>query len=188
MRLTDRVSTGDCRSSGGFTLIEILVSLAILGMIVVAVARLFEESTVAWDSGWRRAEVMMTGRAIVDFVAREASVAVDDSAQGGPRPDMDSFWMSEGTNAYGEISYALGGGVQRDVRNEGGALVDSGHLVEDSSGLQIDAFAVRFLPQTGAPRYADVSVRVRTMDKSRNEARTFKTRAALMNRDCYRYE
>lgn len=63
---------------GGFTLLELLVSMVILGVIVVVCGRIFEQSTVVWDSGTRKAELNLTGRAVVDAMAQEISHAVDD--------------------------------------------------------------------------------------------------------------
>ena len=65
---------------GGFTLLELLVSMVILGIIVVICGQIFDQSTVAWDSGSRKAELNLTGRAVVDLVAQEISHAVDDGA------------------------------------------------------------------------------------------------------------
>ncbi len=65
-------------SRSGFTLLELLVSMVILGVIVVICGRIFDQSTVAWDSGSRKAELNLTGRAVVDLMAQEISQAVDD--------------------------------------------------------------------------------------------------------------
>jgi len=53
--------------------------MAILLVIVMLTTRIFHQATVAWESGARKAELDMTGRSIVDFIARELEQAVCDS-------------------------------------------------------------------------------------------------------------
>jgi prepilin-type N-terminal cleavage/methylation domain-containing protein len=63
---------------GGFTLIELLVAMAILVVITLIVAKIFQQAGVAWDTGTRKAESMMAGRAVSDFIAQQLSRAVPD--------------------------------------------------------------------------------------------------------------
>lgn len=67
------------RVSGGFTLLEIMVAISILLMIVMMMAAMFDNSVKAWDSGRRKTEMSMEGRAVVNFMAHELSQAVADS-------------------------------------------------------------------------------------------------------------
>ena len=46
----------------GLTLIELLVAMSILAIIVLAVAQIFQQSTVAWESGYRRTRTAMVRR------------------------------------------------------------------------------------------------------------------------------
>ena len=66
--------------SSGFTLLELLVSMVILMVIVLSTTKIFNASTVAWDTGSRKAEVNMTGRSVADFLAQEISQAVYDGS------------------------------------------------------------------------------------------------------------
>lgn len=167
----------------GFTLIEIMVALAILSVIVIAISRLFEESTVAWDSGWRRAELMMTGRAILDFIGTEAAMAADDSPMGGAVPTAGGFWVRDGTNAYYLVAYDDSGGIRRRVNNGPWRP-----LVENNPPeYEIDNFDVNFLPPLD-PTYVEITFSIHTLDKARDETRVFTTRRYLVNRDQYRYE
>lgn len=62
----------------GFTLVELLVAMAILAIIILLMAQLFTGSTKAWDLGMNHAEQNMTGRSLMDFMVREISQAVAD--------------------------------------------------------------------------------------------------------------
>ena len=167
----------------GFTLIEILVSLAILGVIVVSIASLFDQSTVAWDSGLRRSQAMMTGRAILDFAATEAALAMDDSnLSGGSVPSMNNMLVLEGTNEMADISYTPpGSGIER-TRN-----TDTSDLIENGDDISIEDFSIDF-GGGQPPRYADIAVTVQTSDKGRDEDRDFETRVYLWNHNRYRYD
>jgi prepilin-type N-terminal cleavage/methylation domain-containing protein len=63
----------------GFTLIELLAAMTILLIIVMIVAQLFQQARVMWDTGMRRSEMNMEGRAVADFMAQELSMAVRGS-------------------------------------------------------------------------------------------------------------
>ncbi len=65
--------------SAGFTLIEILVAMAILMVIVLMMATLFHSSTNAWDNGMRQAEISLEARAVMNMIQRDLSQAVADS-------------------------------------------------------------------------------------------------------------
>jgi len=67
------------KSPSGFTLIELLVSMTILVVITLMVARIFQQAGVAWNTGSQKAEKMMAGRAVSDFLAQQLSHAVSDT-------------------------------------------------------------------------------------------------------------
>lgn len=65
-------------ASGGFSLLELLVAMAIFVMIVLMMSTIFHQSGIAWDSGTRRAQNGMTARAVLGFMARELMEAVGE--------------------------------------------------------------------------------------------------------------
>jgi len=152
------------RRRRGFTLLELLVAISILSIIVVAVAKLFEQSTVAWDRGTRRAESMMIGRAIVDHLATKAALATSN--------ESDTVWSTlEGTN--GVDTYT----------------VVEGDMFQDSGSIKMTAPpTVTFDSGTVPPTYADVSVTIQVLDKGEIDTWEFTTRVYLVNRDRYRHE
>jgi prepilin-type N-terminal cleavage/methylation domain-containing protein len=68
---------------GGFTLLELLVSVSILVMIVMMMSGLLFQSRVAWGSGLRSARLNMQGRAAIDFLANELAQAIVDTNLAG---------------------------------------------------------------------------------------------------------
>jgi prepilin-type N-terminal cleavage/methylation domain-containing protein len=62
--------------NGGFTLVELLAAMTILVIITLIVSKMFQQASVSWDTGTRKAETNMKGRAVVDFIARELSEAI----------------------------------------------------------------------------------------------------------------
>lgn len=67
------------KSQSGFSLIEVLVASAILIVIVMMLAMLFQHTSHAWRIGVRRAGAYMQIRAVVGAIQRDASAAVDES-------------------------------------------------------------------------------------------------------------
>lgn len=62
-----------------FTLVELLVSMAVLSIIIVAIAGLSNSTAQIWSGGERTVENNQTGRAVLEIIARELSQAVVSS-------------------------------------------------------------------------------------------------------------
>lgn len=61
----------------GFSLIEVLVAMTILVVIVLIVARVFQQTGLAWSIGLRRANTQASTRAVVGSLSRDLASAVD---------------------------------------------------------------------------------------------------------------
>lgn len=61
------------RRIAGFTIVELLASVAILIIMVLALARVFGASSMAWRNGNKRIESNNSGRTAIEFMARELS-------------------------------------------------------------------------------------------------------------------
>jgi prepilin-type N-terminal cleavage/methylation domain-containing protein len=165
----------------GFTLIELLVAMAILAILVVAVTQLFYQGTVAWESGHRRTQTAMVGRAIAGYVVEDVSLAVWDDVTLYPQPPSSgsnpTFASLDGTNGLIDVvDYTFAGG---DLSRNGVPLYKSTDL------LEITGFNVEF-DLTNA--MAEVMVRVITRDKGRDEERAFLARTLLVNRNRYVFD
>lgn len=66
------------RTKAGFTLIEILAAVAILGLMALFLGRIFSESSRIWKLGSKRVESNGTGRSAIEFLSREIGTAVAD--------------------------------------------------------------------------------------------------------------
>ena len=82
----------------GFTLLEILVAMAILAIIILMLSQVFHQSRVAWDTGTRKTELNMEGRAVISLMAQELAQAVADGSRGYYTNDIQNnddkivFW------------------------------------------------------------------------------------------------
>lgn len=80
--------------------------MAILMIITLIVARIFQQASMSWETGLRRTEALMSGRAVANFMARELSRAVPDpsGAPFGISGTPMTFWvLDEATAATGAI-------------------------------------------------------------------------------------
>lgn len=134
-----RESRRQRRGISGFTLVEMLVSMAILGLIVLLMGRIFSESSDAVKQGLKSSDQNLNGRVILDYIARELRQAmVDDNLTITVEPsNKDPYDLGEGLND--EVTFATIGGTNREVeiiryyiseknRKIGGASVDSYRL------------------------------------------------------------
>ena len=64
-------------SRAGFSMIEVLVAATILTIIVMMLGMLFQQTSLAWRTGSRRAEAYMQVRSAIGAIQRDASAAVD---------------------------------------------------------------------------------------------------------------
>jgi prepilin-type N-terminal cleavage/methylation domain-containing protein len=100
----------------GFTLIEIIVAMTILVVIMVIMAQLFHQSSVAWDGGLRQVEMSMEGRSALNLMAGELSHALADDllrcSIGGPGGEIQFYTTVEpdATNrSVSQVRYMLVG-------------------------------------------------------------------------------
>ncbi|MBI2440122.1 MAG: prepilin-type N-terminal cleavage/methylation domain-containing protein [Lentisphaerae bacterium] len=59
-----------------FTLIEVLVAMAVLAVLLLMAANVFQGSSTAWLIGTQKADMNTSARAALDFMARELASAV----------------------------------------------------------------------------------------------------------------
>lgn len=64
-------------SRSGFSLIEVLVAMAILTVIVMVVAGIFQQTSLAWSLGLRRSNAQSAVRAVVGAISRDLASIVD---------------------------------------------------------------------------------------------------------------
>ena len=72
------MNTHSTSRRSGFSLVEVLAAMAVLSVIVLIVARLFADSSNAWDAGTRRMDNNLIGRSALEFIAREMSQSIAD--------------------------------------------------------------------------------------------------------------
>ena len=66
----------------GFTIIELLAAVAILGILVAMMGKVFADASKAWKLGTESATDSATGRAIMDLIVRDLSAGVADDLLG----------------------------------------------------------------------------------------------------------
>ena len=71
-----KLTTKDARA--GFSMIEVLVAATILVVIVMMLAMIFQQTSIAWRTGVRRADAFTQVRALIGAIQRDAAKAVDE--------------------------------------------------------------------------------------------------------------
>ena len=75
-KLSGGAALRDRGSRAAFTLTELMVSMAILGLIMVMLFTIFEQVNKAWLNGENRVETFTPARAALDLLSRELSQAI----------------------------------------------------------------------------------------------------------------
>lgn len=166
----------------GYTLIELLVALAILGVIVVLCGRIFQQANVSWNTGSRKAEINMIGRGIAEFIAQDISRCVPSTPAAVLTGNSPSFTVIDDASwpSLLVISYSLSGPLTRTVGAPAVLLPD---LDKKPMYLKVSATV-----KAGAG-FVDVTVTVTDTDPLiTSYSVDFKSRAWLANRDRYKYE
>jgi prepilin-type N-terminal cleavage/methylation domain-containing protein len=187
---------------GGFSLIELLLASAILVIIVLIVSEFFQKANVAWDVGSRKIETVMTGRAAVNLMARELSLAIEV-----PSGMSDSnllarsearFWMlgnpADGERAIRYVIYQLQGEkITRLARYFPAGLYPGSPPKEEATDMVEGVRLIDFVPLPGdyvggrLPLSVIVSVAL-TNATVGGPVQTFQSAASFMCRDYNRLE
>ena len=72
--MTDQ--TTEQNRSSGFTLLEMLVGLVIMMVIALVISKVIALGSDAFANGSRRADVNLTGRAVIDLMSRDFEIAI----------------------------------------------------------------------------------------------------------------
>jgi prepilin-type N-terminal cleavage/methylation domain-containing protein len=81
-------------SKKGFSLLELLVAMAVLSILVIMMTSLFNNSISAFNIGTQRAEMNMAARAALEYIARELSSAVAGEIDGASGKRV-AFYLSD---------------------------------------------------------------------------------------------
>lgn len=98
------------RSAAGFSMVEVLVASTILVVIVMMLGMLFQQTSLAWRTGTRRAESFMQVRSGIGAIQRDAAAAVD--ARFLPPELLDKKPQDQKFTDDKLIFYTLTGGVE----------------------------------------------------------------------------
>ena len=218
MKISDHTdSCGRLPDKRGFTLLELLLSMGILSIIVLIVAQIFNQTTLCWETGSKKAEQNMVGRAVTDFIAKELSHAVFDGT------NINEFALTANAVTFitldndpttsrrilRKIEYKFVGpppGIiqRRSFYRDAAVPYDTGAFTIESPWIDLcpnEIVELRFYADAyvlpNLPPYVDVCLQVeRKDDYSRyngtaDEAlyiRRYETRAYLMSRKRYAYD
>lgn len=163
------------KNKEAFTLIELLVAMSMLVVIVMIIGMFFQRASVAWDTGQRKAEVLLTGRAVADFIAQEMEMAMPVSNSWNVSGSSASFLIlgdaTATSRATQTVSYAFNP-VSGEVRRSGQAMC------EGVNNLQFDEEAAA----AGDPNPLPLWVNIRVSVSNAAGITVFHSRAAFPNR------
>jgi prepilin-type N-terminal cleavage/methylation domain-containing protein len=126
------------KNKTGFTLVEILLSIALLGMLLTAVAAAMHASFQSYDQNDKLASVTQVARSILDRMTREIRTAIDidpnsTSTRLGIQPPADS--------GVQRIEYEYTGGALYYRRTIGG-VTTSQALLSPTDDVRVTSFLV----------------------------------------------
>ncbi len=165
------------RGRRGFTLVELLVAMSMLVVIVMIIGMFFQRASVAWDTGVRKAEVLLTGRAVADYMSQEMEMAMPVTNTWNVSGSSASFMiLREATatlRATQTVKYvwSSGGVVTREV-NSGGPQP----MCEGVAGLEFESETV------GGPNPLPLWVDIRVTVTNEFGPTVFHSRATFPNR------
>lgn len=160
-----------------FTLLEVLIAMAILMLIVLMMSGLFQHSKYAWSTAIRKTEMTMEGRSALNFMTLELSEAMADGValKGGSLNSgntIEFYALGDATTTNREIKkmfYQLQGDtVQRTItyyKVGGGAYPQA--LGSASAPLVTNVVGLSFTVPSGGPyttnlpEWIDISLTLR---------------------------
>ncbi|MCX5692897.1 MAG: prepilin-type N-terminal cleavage/methylation domain-containing protein [Candidatus Omnitrophica bacterium] len=184
----------------GFTLVEILISLAILAMIVTSTFTIFRSASKSWQKGETRSERYQNARSAISRISSETSQAVINSSPlckftGDKNKVSFVSFVSTGPGVFelSEVEYWLDGAKRLLMRNDeidpDYDFTTYGHsdiLSENISELEFSYFDGLIWLDTwnsdqasgvGLPKA--VKIKIRVEDKKAKEGEIFEVIARL---------
>jgi prepilin-type N-terminal cleavage/methylation domain-containing protein len=148
---------GNIKIAAGFSLLEILVAMAILSIIVLTLATVFNQSGIAWDRGLSKSERGMEGRSALNLMTMDLKKAVagdylKDAEFSGNSMTFNTMTKIE-NNTDRLIKYVTysfsGNSINRTIqgyKDDYSALIPigSGALIED-----VNSFTISAMPSGG---------------------------------------
>jgi prepilin-type N-terminal cleavage/methylation domain-containing protein len=142
------------RPEAGFTLLELIASVAVMSILAVILFQTFTQATRAWEQGQKRVETSQDTRASLDFMARELSQAIVSSKLlfNGQIDAIEFFApVNNVTNGAGgivdlcQVYYFLSNSIPQSlVRNvyawPGGAQIGNGIVADNITYLKFDYY------------------------------------------------
>jgi len=186
----------------GFTIMEMMVAMAVLSMIVLAMARIFQQSNTAADTGYNLAHGTLVGRTLLQFVVDDLEGYTD-----WPKEVDDVFnkvnVSADGNNFNETIEYKFKNGKQlvRIVEGKEMTLFENpndeyfGNISvsldegNDSWSLEPGGYSDTDTAHV-RPAYVDIYLRLavkRFKDSDTIDKRIFSTRVYLKNKNANRY-
>lgn len=105
----------------GFTLIELIIAVALFSILTVFVALTFLVGLRVWGSGRERAEITQDGILSIERMVRELGQASEIRSAQADRVRFDADLNSDGSDET--ITFAVSGGVLERTE-QGGAQID----------------------------------------------------------------
>jgi len=141
------------RAAGGFTLIEILAAMTVLVFLVLMLTQVYTEGANAWKTGSRNANRNMHARAVMDFMARELSMAAFEY---GRSPFTNYLGMAYNANVT-KGNFGLEGGDEifftRLNRTTSPTVSRSSQLIRYYMSNYLDAFGNPIVNAPLNPRF-----------------------------------
>jgi len=187
----------------GFTVIEMMVAMAVLSMLVIAMSRIFQQSLVATDTGYNLVKGNLVGRTIMQYVADDLSNCTDWG--GGTDFEFDRIITDsdEAVDSTKTVTYELeaGGTLTRTVvyySKATGDIVETNisTLFALSTGanntVEIVDFKITDPENSDTPKYLDIFLSVtikkyEDADEDSIDTKNFATRVYLQNNNRYKY-
>lgn len=165
----------------GLTLIELIISVAVLAILAAALAYIFRVVLLSWSSQEKRAGIQVNLNRGMEEIARDLRKAKQISAVNNDEirftPDRSSYYIyylynlndpyppSFNQGAYELKKAVLSGGISGTFTYGSGQIIISGVIPPPASDL---SFSASLITIDLSVSRADETVRLRTRVKSRN--------------------
>ncbi len=141
------------RGRDGFTLIEVLVAMTIVTMLVLMMTRVYTDGAKAVTTGTRNMERNVNARAVMDFIARELSMAAFEFGDETTSNYLGMAYYADDTDPiYGyqadEISFVL---LNKDILDLSSPSDDG----QRRSAMQVTYFVDNMEDLADAPENAE---------------------------------